>query len=312
MEFFAEFWNYFSMLVEQGKQSSHFLLPIYLTMIFSERLLYLFDKSTYNAKDAFSSAGVIALNSIFGVLIGGIVQFYLFIWLSENAALFHLPYTWWGWLAGFLIHDLIYCTDHRIAHKTGLFWAFHHVHHSAKEFNFTTAGRGFFLDGVLTQPLYYLMPIVGMDIFQIVVIVTFTNLFGIFNHTRTIKNLGPLEYILATPSNHRVHHGSDVKYLDKNYGQVLILWDILFGSFKREEEEPTYGLTENINTYNPLIIEIEGLKWLSRQMKSAPSWRDKLRYLYMPPGWSHTGDHKTVEQLMILEGQKNVVNRISV
>jgi len=179
----------------------------------------------------------------------------------------------------------------------GLFWAFHHVHHSSQEFNFTVAARGFFLDGTVTQPLYYLMPILGMSPTQIAGVVILKSLYGIFNHTRTVKNMGWLEYVLATPSNHRVHHGSDVKYLDRNYGQVLIIWDILFGSFQREEEEPTYGLTKNINTYNPFLIEFAGLRWLWNQIKSAPRWSDKLKYLYMPPGWRHDGPGETTEEL---------------
>lgn len=303
MEWIENVGTFLTNLADNGETVTKLLLPFYLSVIFGERILYFIFHQKYEHKDAASSIGISSLNAVFGALVGGLVQFTIFVWLIENAQLFTLPYNWWGWLVAFLIHDLIYYLDHRIAHKTGLFWAFHMVHHSSKELNFTTAARGFFLDGVLTQPLYYLMPILGMDMFQIILVVTLTNIFGILNHTRLVRNLGFLEYIFATPSNHRVHHGSNTKYLDKNYGQVLILWDIIFRSFKREEEEPTYGLTENIDTYNPIKVEMAGVQWLWDSIKSADNLSDKLRYLYKPPGWSHDGNHKTAHVLKKLDEQ---------
>jgi len=139
-----------------------------------------------------------------------------------------------------------------------------------------------------------------VDFLQFTVIVVLTSLFGIFNHTRLVKDLGFLEFVLATPKNHSIHHAKNVEYLDKNYGQVLIIWDILFGTFKREDpqEKPVYGLTKDIDTFNPIRVELAGVSWLLSQVRSAKTWQDKLRYLVKPPGWSHTGDHQRVEDML--------------
>ncbi len=203
----------------------------------------------------------------------------------------------------FLAHDFFYYADHRLSHRTGILWALHSVHHSSKEFNFTTANRGGFLDGIFGTVSMYLMAVMGIDMLQFAMIITVTNLYGIFNHTKLVKNMGFLEYVLATPSNHNVHHAKNTKYLDKNYGQVLIIWNILFNSFKREDEEaPVYGLTKDIETHNPIYVEISGFKWLFDQMKTASNLKDKFKYLIMPPGWSHTGEHQTTESLTLIHG----------
>lgn len=296
--FFTSIYQFFFDLFNNGEEGYKFLLPLYIGMILTERTIHFFVGNHYNAKDAWSNIGISFTNFVFGAAIGGLLQFTALVWLFENARLFTIPYEWWGWVLVFLMHDLFYYTDHRIAHRTGLFWAFHHVHHSSEEFNITNAARGFILDGVLTQPIYYLMPVFGASLLQMAVVITFKNIWGIFNHTKFFKDMGILEYILATPSNHRVHHGSDVKYLDKNYGQVLILWDILFNSFQREEEPPTYGLVKNIDTKNIVKVQVAGIGWLKAQMATADNWSDKLKYLYKPPGWSHTGKHQMTENLV--------------
>ncbi len=292
-------WAQFAEWVSTGEVGLYFALPTFVGMILIERIGYFFfSQKKWNIRDTWANILIFWLNVGYELLIGILIPISIFYLLYEHARLFTLPSDGWGWLLAFLIHDFIYYIDHWIAHRTGLFWAFHHVHHSSKEFNLTVASRGFFLDGTkLSQPLYFLMPILGMSVFQIIVVAVLKNLFGIFNHTRLVKNMGFLEYILATPSNHRVHHGSDLKYLDKNFGQVLIIWDILFGTFQREEEEPTYGLVKNIDTHHPVEIELAGVRWLWRQIQSADKWSDKLKYLYKPPGWRHDGPGETAKEL---------------
>jgi hypothetical protein len=141
------------------------------------------------------------------------------------------------------------------------------------------------------------MPIFGVSYIQYIIVQLFTNIWGIAQHTRLVGRMGILDRLLATPSNHRVHHGADVEYLDRNYGEVLILWDRLFGTYTREKQEPTYGLTKNIETYNPLLIEVAGIQWLRDQIRSADRWQDKIAYLWKPPGWSHDGQGETTEEL---------------
>jgi sterol desaturase/sphingolipid hydroxylase (fatty acid hydroxylase superfamily) len=276
-----------------------YLLPTFVGMLVGERLLYIPFAMYYNAKEAWTNVIVSTMNMVVDLVISVIVPFTIFAWIYSNIRLFTLPdNTWWAWVIAFLAHDLCYYLDHRVAHRTGLFWAFHQVHHSSEEYNLTVAARGFLFNGtILIQPIYVIMPLIGMSMFHIVVVVIFTNLYGIFVHTKLVKRMGIFEYFMATPSNHRVHHGSDIKYLDKNYGQVLIIWDLIFGSFKMEEEEPTYGLTKNIETKNPIKIQFTGVKWLWEQIQSADKFSDKFKYLYMPPGWRHDGKGETAEDL---------------
>jgi sterol desaturase/sphingolipid hydroxylase (fatty acid hydroxylase superfamily) len=211
--------------------------------------------------------------------------------------LFEIPMNWWGWILVFVLYDFTWYIDHYIAHRTGLFWALHSVHHSSKEYNTTVASRGSLLETFGARPLFYLLPIFGVSPIQFILIKLVTNVWGIAQHTRLVGKLGILDLIFATPSNHRVHHGSDVHYLDKNYGEVLILWDRLCGTFARETHEPNYGLTKNIETYNPLMIQVAGIRWLSAQIKTANKWQDKLAYLYQPPGWRHDGKGETTRDL---------------
>ncbi|MFC4698972.1 sterol desaturase family protein [Glaciecola siphonariae] len=270
-----------------------FLLSAYLIMIASERILYIWLKpKEYNNKDGLYSMGVSTITALAEALIFGALYVAIYIFVYEHFRLFTMPNIWWAWIAVFFLHDFLYYLDHYISHRVGFFWAFHHVHHSSNELNYTTAARGFVL-GQLAQPAYFVMPLMGVDLIQLAVIATIKNLWGIFNHTRLVNKMGPLDEILCTPSVHRVHHGTQPKYIDKNYGQVLTLWDKMFGTFQREEEEPTYGLVTPLNTYNPLVAQYSGVKGLIQKINSAKHTRDKLKYLYKPPGWDHISQSET-------------------
>ena len=294
---FDQYWAAFWTLVETGEVGYKFMLPLYVGMIFLERLTHFVGHYHYDGKDAWTNVFVSSTNFVFGGLVGGVLQAAIYLWIFDHLRLFTLPHSGWGFLAVFVLHDFIYWLDHYVAHRTGLFWAFHHIHHQSRELNFTTAARGFILDGFLTQPLYYLLPLLGVSFPAFIAVKIITNIWGIFNHTRRVNKMGILDEVLATPANHRVHHGSDPKYLDRNYGQVLILWDRLFGTFQREEEEPTYGLTYDFESHNLVTIQLAGIRWLIDRMATAERWRDKLGYLYHPPGWDHNGQHETTETL---------------
>ena len=288
MDLLNNFWSWFAGLIDAGDADLYFALPVFVFLLTADRLAHVVVGMSYNGKDAWANLGVTAINLAFAALTGFIV-FGIYGWLFAEARLWTLPFNGWGFLAAFLIHDFLVWVDHFAAHRTGLFWAAHSVHHSSEEFNLTVASRSFFLDNILTRPLLYLMPVFGMDLWMITAVLLLTNVYGVFNHSRVIGKLGWLEYILSTPSNHRVHHGSNLKYLDRNYGQVLIIWDILFGTFQLEEEEPKYGLGKPLGTFNPFRIQADGFKGLYERMASADTLADKLRYLYKPPGWSHKG-----------------------
>jgi sterol desaturase/sphingolipid hydroxylase (fatty acid hydroxylase superfamily) len=272
----------------------------YMTMLFVERVVYVFhDRERWNEADAWANVRSALVNTGVQTLLTGALFIGAYVWLYENLRMATVPFVWWGWVIAFLLNDLAYYTDHRISHRTGLMWAIHTTHHSSKEMNLLVANRGTVLDlGGAVSIAYFVLPIVGIHPAMFLAAKFFANLWGIFNHTRHVKRMGFLEGVLATPANHRVHHGTEPKYLDKNYGQVLIIWDRLFRTFQREEEEPTYGLVKQLESYSVWDIHTSGVQWLYRQMRDAPRWQDKLRYLIKPPGWRHDGQHETTETIV--------------
>lgn len=209
------------------------------------------------------------------------------------------PTVWIYWIALFLAEDFMYYWLHRIDHFCRLFWAVHVTHHSSEEFNLTVGFRSSVL-----QPLYrfiYFIPlsVVGFKAIDIMFIYSATQIFGILVHTQTVGKLGWLEYFMVTPSHHRVHHASNVCYLDRNMGMVLIIWDKLFGTFQKElEHEPVkYGLTHNLQSSNPGKIVFHEWQAIACDLKKKTSVKNKIIYLFGPPGWSHDGNSKTSAQL---------------
>jgi sterol desaturase/sphingolipid hydroxylase (fatty acid hydroxylase superfamily) len=189
---------------------------------------------------------------------------------------------------------------HRVDHYCRLFWAVHVTHHSSEEFNLTVGFRS-----SVFQPLYrfiYFIPLAffGFKGIDIMFAYSATQIVGILVHTQTVRRLGWLEYIIVTPSHHRVHHGSNARYLDKNMGMFLIVWDKLFGTFQAElDEEPVrYGLTTNLESKHPLHVVFHEWKNIFKDVLNPQlPLRAKFMYVFGPPGWSHDGSRKTSQQL---------------
>lgn len=200
---------------------------------------------------------------------------------------------WWYWLALFFLEDIAYYTLHYVDHHCRLFWAVHVTHHSSEEFNLSTGFRS-----SVFQPLYrtiYFAPIalLGFEPLDILFMYAATQIYGSLIHTERIGKLGWLEYVLVTPSHHRVHHGSNPRYLDKNMGMCLIFWDKLFGSFEPEaaEDPPRYGLTRPIPDRGPVNIVFHEWKDIIRDIRCSPlPWWQKLGYLFRGPGWKPSVD----------------------
>jgi sterol desaturase/sphingolipid hydroxylase (fatty acid hydroxylase superfamily) len=294
-----ETWNSIAAEVS-GPNAFLWALCSYVAMIFIERVFYLLqDRRRWNERDARKNVINNSVTAIIDSFVGGPLFVGIYFLVYDHLRVFDVPMVWWGWIAVFLLNDLAYYVDHRIAHRTGFFWAIHTSHHSSREMNLTVSARGTVLGlaGTMSPAYFVLLPLLGVSFPMYVAARFFGNLWGIFNHTRLVRSMGPLESLLATPSNHRVHHGTAPKYLDKNYGQVLIIWDRLFGSFQREEEEPTFGLVKQLESDRIWDIQTSGMQWLIGEVRSANRWQDKARYLWMPPGWRHDGCHLTTEQI---------------
>jgi sterol desaturase/sphingolipid hydroxylase (fatty acid hydroxylase superfamily) len=205
----------------------------------------------------------------------------------------------WAWALLFVADDFSFYLHHRSCHTVRLLWAGHVNHHSSQNYNLAIALRQSWGELFHKDVFWLWLPLVGFPPLMILAMMGVSLVGQFFLHTRVVDRLGPLEAVLNTPSHHRVHHASNVRYLDRNHGGLLIVWDRLFGTFEREDPAlpVVYGLTRNIDSLNPLVIASHEYVSLWRDVRRAPRLADKLRYLVRPPGWSHDGSTRTTAEL---------------
>ena len=209
--------------------------------------------------------------------------YFLYTWLHENFALFHISSSPVTWFILFLVTDFIWYWYHRYAHEINLFWAAHIVHHQSEDFNYTTSTRITMFQAGIRGSFWAILPIIGFSPEMIAAFLLIHGAYPFFTHTQTIGKLGWLEYIFVTPSHHRVHHASNPQYLDRNYGDILIIWDKLFGTFALEKEPPVYGLTKPLNSYSFFWQHFHHFLELSVAVKRETAWRSKLKLVFGKP-----------------------------
>lgn len=194
--------------------------------------------------------------------------------------------TWWAWLVAIVAVDFLFYWNHRIAHRVRIVWATHQAHHSSEYFNFSTALRQKWNNSA--EILIWLpLPMLGVPPKLIFLAFSVNLVFQFFVHTERVDKLWrPIELVFNTPSHHRVHHGCDPIYLDRNYAGILIVWDRFFGTFQPELHRPTYGLTKPVATYNLWRLQTHEYVAIARDVRRAPTLRDKLGYVFGPPGWA--------------------------
>ena len=200
-----------------------------------------------------------------------------------------LPSVWWTWLLLLVADDLCYYAFHRTSHEVRFFWAAHVNHHSSEHYNLSTALRQSWTTP-LTEPWFWLpLPLLGFPPWMILVQQAVSLLYQYGIHTEAIDRLGPLEWVMNTPSHHRVHHGANPEYLDKNHGGIFIVWDRLFGTFARERAPVRFGLTTNIRSFHPVTIAFHEWRAMLTDAWRAGSLRHALGFLLRPPGWHPDG-----------------------
>lgn len=174
----------------------------------------------------------------------------VFVYLYKNYALWYVPNQWYVWLILILATDLIWYWYHRLGHEVNLMWAAHIVHHHSEEFNYSVSARITTLQAVVRNVFWCALPLVGFHPAMVMTILVVHGTYSFFTHTLVIKKLGWLENILITPSHHRVHHSSNEKYLNKNFGDLFVFWDKWFGTFQKEDEKPVYGITHPLKNHS--------------------------------------------------------------
>jgi sterol desaturase/sphingolipid hydroxylase (fatty acid hydroxylase superfamily) len=239
----------------------------------------------YERRDARTSISMGGISVLFMTAFK-VGSFFVFTAAFVHLAPWELPTdTWWYWLALLAGLDLCYYWHHRFSHRVRIGWAGHQAHHSSEYMNFGTALRqkwNPWFELVFWMPL----PLLGFEPWTLYVAWSVNLIYQFLVHTELVHKLWrPIELVFNTPSHHRVHHGSDPEYLDKNYGGILIVWDRLFGTFVEEKHRPTYGLTKPVNTYNLLTLEYGHYADIGRDVRAARTWRERLGYVFGPPGW---------------------------
>lgn len=201
-------------------------------------------------------------------------------------AIFNIGYQWWAWLLLFVADDFTYYWFHRTSHECRLFWASHVIHHSSQRYNLATALRQTWTGGFMTFIFWLWLPLVGFQPLMVLTMQAISLLYQFWIHTELIRSMGPSEGFLNTPSHHRVHHASNARYIDRNHAGTLIVWDRLFGTFEPENfnDRPVYGLTKNINSYNPVRIAFHEWQDMWNDLRQAKSWRERLACVFAGPG----------------------------
>jgi sterol desaturase/sphingolipid hydroxylase (fatty acid hydroxylase superfamily) len=261
-------------------------IPIFFILIGIELLVERFThKDLYRLPDAIAnlSCGITSqLSGLFLKIFGiGIYQY-----LFEHFAFLTLEKNWLYWVALILLVDLAYYWAHRMSHEINLFWGGHVVHHQSEEYNLSVALRQSSLQVVWTFGFSLPIAFLGFETLDFALIAAFNTLYQFWIHTETINKLPRwFEFIFNTPSHHRVHHGRDPKYIDKNHAGSLIIWDRMFGTFQAEEEKPTYGITKPINSWNAIWANVSHYADMTEDIKRIPKWSDRFKYLFKKPGW---------------------------
>ncbi len=263
-------------------------MPAFLALILIEKFYgVLKGEDTVRNMDMISSLSS-GITNVTKDVLGIGVAIISYDWMVKHFALVHIQSTVWVYLIAFLALDFSGYWVHRIAHTYNFFWNNHIIHHSSEEFNLACALRQS-ISVFVKIFAFLLLPAALLGVSsKVIAVVAPLHLFAQFwYHTRHINRMGFLEKIIVTPSHHRVHHAINKEYIDKNYGQILIIWDKLFGTFVEESPSitPVYGITRPAQTWNPIRINFQHLWLLIKDAWRAKSWKDKFRIWLMPTGW---------------------------
>ncbi|MFG1850112.1 sterol desaturase family protein [Micromonospora carbonacea] len=265
-----------------------YAVPAFLLLIVVEAVSYRFapddDERGYELRDTATSltmgAGSQAIGFPWKLLTVGL---YAGLWALAPVQL--SPASVWTWVLLFVADDLAYYWFHRTHHEVRLFWASHVVHHSSRFYNLSTALRQSWTP-MTSLPFWLPLALLGIPPWMIFLQQSVSLLYQFFLHTERVRGLPrPVEWVFNTPSHHRVHHGVNAEYLDRNYGGILIVWDRLFGTFEPERAPARYGLTTNIGTYHPLRVATHEYAAIWADVRAAASWRHRLGHLFRRPGW---------------------------
>ena len=257
-----------------------FLIVLEITISALKGLKY------YNFKDSLGSIGLITGNIAVNIITKGlIIAFYLYLYQFRLFDFSMLGSIWAEILLTVLAIDFIYYWFHRTSHHVRFFWAIHMNHHSSEEMNFLVALRQAWFNPIFRVPFFFILPLIGFNPLLTLIVGAASTLWAVIQHTKMIGKLGPLEWIFVTPSAHRVHHGVNDEYMDKNFGNLFIIWDRMFGTHQPEEESVIYGLKRNVKTSNPFKITLFTWREICKDFTKSKDGKDKIKSIFGSPDW---------------------------
>jgi sterol desaturase/sphingolipid hydroxylase (fatty acid hydroxylase superfamily) len=270
----------------------YYAIPFFVLLLVVEALTYRHLRSDglvgYELRDTRTSLAM-GLGNVSVNVVWKLAVVALYAALYELTPLRLDPGDWWVWVVLFLADDLAYYWFHRVSHESRVFWASHVVHHSSQHYNLSTALRQTWVP-MTYLPFWLPLPLLGFPPWTVLLAQSWSLIYQFGLHTERVGRLPrPLEAVLNTPSHHRVHHGANEQYLDRNYGGILVIWDRLFGTFEPEGERVRYGLTTNVDTFNPVKVAFHEYAALARDVRAARSWRARWGVMLRGPGYRPDG-----------------------
>jgi alkylglycerol monooxygenase len=281
-------------------------IPIFFVLIGIEVLIQQFTKKKlYRFNDAVTNISCGVTQQVSGVFLK-LFGIGLYVLVYEYLRVWEIPSNWYTLIILFIATDFAYYWAHRFSHQINLFWGGHVVHHQSEDYNLSVALRQSSFQVIWTSAFYFPLAIIGFNPLDYALMAALTTLYQFWIHTELINKLGFLEYFMVTPSHHRVHHGRNPKYIDKNHGGTFIIWDMMFGTFQMEEETPTYGITTPVNSWNPVWANFSHYKIMMHEMKQFSGFADKVKYMFYKPGWlpKSLGGYRPAPDVNKLQYQK--------
>lgn len=258
-------------------------IPIFALLIAIEVFAIIREnRRSFNKKDTWTNIFIGFVSVAFGVFFA-LFTSQAYIWVSTITPIRMPMNAWWAWVLLLFLDDFAYYWFHRVSHESRLFWNFHVVHHSSNEYNLSVAVRQSWFSGFAHWIFYVPVAFFGFPFSAFVFMHGLNLIYQFWIHTEFVGKLGWLEYVFSTPSHHRVHHGVNDQYLDKNYGGIFIIWDRLFGSFIKEKEKVRYGIIKPIKSYNPLWINTHGWFEMFEAIRNKETFFGKLRCVFSSP-----------------------------
>lgn len=263
-----------------------YAIPFFFLMIGVEYVLSVIARrSLYRWNDTVNDLSMGIVDQVVGVTFSWLSLVLTYSIVYHYFHVFEMQPTWYVWVAAFVAKDFGYYWAHRLSHEMNIGWATHIAHHQSEEYNLSVALRQGVFQPFFFNFFYIPFAVLGFPPHVFAICAQINTIYQFWIHTRAIGTLGPLEWVMNTPSHHRVHHGRDAKYIDRNHAGVFIIWDRMFGTFQKEEEEPKFGLVSQLGSFNPIWGQVHYLVRLCKLSWLAPKWADKIKVWYKEPAW---------------------------